>query len=513
MANFMEEEDPNFLTITNPNTGAPLKLRRDFLSPEAQQQYSSMAAPAAPVEPTPVGPAAIFNPANIGEQIGKFGNTLVGMAKASGPGLAPNPLAANVTPTIAEPVVEEAVQAPQGGEFTTVAPVAPVAPKVSAEKSAFDLIKLGNNQLANIETKKALDETKELEAQTELLTNNAKARDERLLAKQKAEEGYLSDISKKQATLDSLEPRDYWANKSTGAKIGAGIAMAMGAYAQAMGAGPNAAMQIINDAIKEDVNLQREKRIKAKESVSGAQSLYDINMKKYGDAEIAAQATYADQLRLSQNKLAVLGSKAKSESQKAEAMKLNGMLDVKRMEIQADMAKKLAERDDQTEQKTIYGITGPQGSKVLAATPKQAEEASKKIGLMKTIAEDVTKLQGIVKEEGANISPIDDESDIAADALRANILSNLAEFKGDKYTKQNEKLYDGMLKNMTSFSLGSGKKEKSITAFKSLLTNETNKYLDSIGSGPSRGATSAQEIFSTVEGTAFKKNDKTAQVK
>lgn len=95
------------------------------------------------------------------------------------------------------------------------------------------------------------------------------------------------------AELSKLEPKDYWADKSTGTKIAAAIAMGMGAYASAMTGTQNGAMQIINDAISRDLNLQKEKYQRAKERGASIKSVYADTVARLGDRE-AAELTLAN---------------------------------------------------------------------------------------------------------------------------------------------------------------------------------------------------------------------------
>ncbi len=58
-------------------------------------------------------------------------------------------------------------------------------------------------------------------------------------------------------SVNNMELKDYWADKSTESKVIAGIGLALGAYASTARGGPNQAMQIIDSAIARDLDIQK----------------------------------------------------------------------------------------------------------------------------------------------------------------------------------------------------------------------------------------------------------------
>lgn len=78
-------------------------------------------------------------------------------------------------------------------------------------------------------------------------------------------------------------PADFWADRGTGARILGAISMAMGAYASAMGGGPNYAMQIINDAIEQDWRKYQSKLANAENEAVDSNRRYDTIKAMYAD--------------------------------------------------------------------------------------------------------------------------------------------------------------------------------------------------------------------------------------
>lgn len=87
--------------------------------------------------------------------------------------------------------------------------------------------------------------------------------------------------------LDAMQPQNFWADKSTGTKIAAGIALALGAYSSTISGGPNQAMQVIDSAINRDLQLQKEKYQRAKERGAFVRTAYADQVAMLGDQEAA----------------------------------------------------------------------------------------------------------------------------------------------------------------------------------------------------------------------------------
>lgn len=84
-------------------------------------------------------------------------------------------------------------------------------------------------------------------------------------------EAKRADLQAKREAVQDFEFKDYWADKSTGTRIGAAIAMALGQYASGMLGGPNGAAQIIQDSMDRDMALQRARLDKLMQSEKYAQ--------------------------------------------------------------------------------------------------------------------------------------------------------------------------------------------------------------------------------------------------
>lgn len=114
--------------------------------------------------------------------------------------------------------------------------------------------------------------------------------------------------TKRKATLaevDEMKIEDYWADKSTGTKILAAIAVGMGSFAaRQRGGGPNTAMQIIDTAIARDLQVQRDNINKGRarlEDLDGVMARmrleYDDDLQAANMANLAAHQGVLGQVK------------------------------------------------------------------------------------------------------------------------------------------------------------------------------------------------------------------------
>lgn len=119
-----------------------------------------------------------------------------------------------------------------------------------------------------------------------------------------------------------LDSGRFWKKKSNGEKFMGALAMGLGAYVQAMGGGPNAAMQIINKAIDDDIMEQKENRAAARERFQDKRLSMADKKQVFQDERqnfLAKKSAYLD---VAQSKVAAFMQDAKTEEQKAKAAEL-----------------------------------------------------------------------------------------------------------------------------------------------------------------------------------------------
>ena len=102
---------------------------------------------------------------------------------------------------------------------------------------------------------------------------------------------------------------------STGSKVAAAIAIALGAFAQGMSRGqlPNSALQIIEGSIKRDIDAQKTEMQKNRDVLLNKNNIYARMMARFKNEEVAYQATMAMAYKHAGMKMTALLRKHKGE--------------------------------------------------------------------------------------------------------------------------------------------------------------------------------------------------------
>jgi len=174
-------------------------------------------------------------------------------------------------------------------------------------------------------------------------------------------------------------------------KIGAAIAMALGAYGSAITGAPNTAMDIINANIERDIEAQKAKRTAKRGAVVAAQSQYDRNRQIFGDDRMAELALFNQQLDATKTKILRTTAEGGSDAAMATAQGLIGQIDVKMADNNALMASEIKDTTDQELMQSAQ-LTG-MGNRDAAAQAK-AQVAAQKAAMKSTGAAD--RMPGMV---------------------------------------------------------------------------------------------------------------------
>lgn len=145
------------------------------------------------------------------------------------------------------------------------------------------------------------------------------------------------EIARRQADYDKatdthakykIDEGRRWRNLSTGRKIAVGIAVALSAIGDVLQrkSGPNMALQIIKDGIKEDVQAQLRDREGLKEVAIGKRSSLDDYMKSTGRKEDAFSLKLAEEYKRTANELERQAAQFEAPSAKVRALGAAGAL-------------------------------------------------------------------------------------------------------------------------------------------------------------------------------------------
>lgn len=261
--------------------------------------------------------------------LGAGQNLLVGGAKALGEGVVD--VAKQIPSAIADKAKYIATgQTPQAPVQQEIIP--PVEEQPMLEKGdvsyaqpqttqpQVDLGDLGIRQKYGAEMKGLADQAKVYE---EMMAERKRIADEQL-AQHKAMKERIDDFNnkmnksyedfaKKNVSIDN-----YWADKGTGGKILAGLAVIIGGIGQAQGQARNTGLDVINSAIDRDLNIQRANIEKDKATMEFQKGILADNMKMFGDLDQAMIASKMTMLQGLDDKLKQIGLSATSQAKVGE---------------------------------------------------------------------------------------------------------------------------------------------------------------------------------------------------
>lgn len=237
----------------------------------------------------------------------------VGLADGDGP---LEPLMSTISP---QPQEQLYTPNPNYEQPQAAAPVA--APQAQAmPPEPMQQAKLSTENLLNKQQKEVQDlgSAQDSAAQAEAGAANDYAKNVSGLSSPEDIQASWAEKSDKlaQGILDkNIDPDRYWHNLSTGSKIRAGIALALGGIGAAYNGGHNYALDIINKSIDADIDSQ-------KQDYNKKMSLWQMNRQAFGDDMRANIATKDQMQTIYQAKLAQAAAMAKAPEAKFHAAQM-----------------------------------------------------------------------------------------------------------------------------------------------------------------------------------------------
>lgn len=187
---------------------------------------------------------------------------------------------------------------------------------MSAVTAPYDQIASGINDARKIGMEKAAAESAYLEqAQKEDQARVIKAQQD-FEKEQQFVTGKIDELSKMK-----VDPDRYWANKSTGQKVAAGIGMFLGAFG---GGNENQAVAVVQNAIKQDIDAQRA-------DIDNQTNVYNKMYAQLKDKHAASAATNAMLLNNAQIGLKAMAAKFQGPELAARYKQMNGQLEAQKM--------------------------------------------------------------------------------------------------------------------------------------------------------------------------------------
>jgi hypothetical protein len=243
--------------------------------------------------------------------------------------------------------------------------------------------------------------------------------------KQKIADEFVANQKKFDEQLAASQPKNWWAEQSTGVRIGAAIAIGLGQYSSAINGGPNAAMALIDSAIKRDMDRQRMAYEQLRDKKKDAQNLYGIQLARLGDQESAMNAMYATGLEKTKLMLQQSAAQARTEGAKAAAQKMIGEIEAKQGALYLELGVKAAAHQQQMD-KDKRGLYVPHFQQ-FAVSEKGAQAMNELAAATNTATDGIKQLLAISQKGGKALSPTlraeaETIAQLTASALRVPIL-------------------------------------------------------------------------------------------
>ncbi len=173
----------------------------------------------------------------------------------------------------------------------------------------------------------------------------------------------MRDYEQASEDVKNFKFQDYWADKSTGQKIMAGIAIMLGGYAAGLrGDNVNTGLNVINQNIDRDIERQKMEYQKNKDTINVAQNKYAFFMQKFGDDKLATLAAKDASDAAALNKLNEVAATNKNTELKAKTEVAKSQIEQQRLETKMKF--------EQAAQQNAM-ISAISGKGVMDLTPEQ----------------------------------------------------------------------------------------------------------------------------------------------
>jgi hypothetical protein len=289
-----------------------------------------------------------------------------------------------------------------------------------------------------------------------------KERADREAQKQQEYDRHYADIQQSQDQLSRMQPQDFWADKSTGTKVVAGLSMMLGALGGAMdGTGANQGADAIDKVIERDLKMQMMKRDIAKEGVQGKQNLFQMRMGQYKDKDLAEQAVRSDMLQGVELQIKKMQAGSAGPQAKAKLNQMLGEIKMKREAANAELAGKIAEKQmermDKRQGQFVPALEG------FALDDKGAQSLRDMSATVANTNQSVDELLKILGTSNKSLSP---ELAAQAQAIKGTLTGSLRTFLvgPGAVTEYEQKLLDSIVADPTkAFQLDSKAKATLVT--------------------------------------------------
>lgn len=166
-------------------------------------------------------------------------------------------------------------------------------------EGAIDSIRERSQQMSAIEAEAAAGQVRQAYARQEGAELEAAARQSELQQRQQDFDASVKALSKA-----SVDPNRFWASRTTGQKIAAGISVFFGGFLQGATGGANPGLEALNTQIDRDIKAQEFAYGATRDTASMKQTAFALAMQKYQNVDAARAMARAASLDAVQAQLA-----------------------------------------------------------------------------------------------------------------------------------------------------------------------------------------------------------------
>lgn len=287
------------------------------------------------------------------------------------------------------------------------------------------------------------------------------------------------------ANSDKIDPNRYWADKTTGQKILAGISLFLGAF----GRNGNDALRIINDSIDKDIMSQKMAIQGKKDSLGEQQNLLGYMKGQIKDEQLATQAAKVAALDNAQMQVNQIASKYSGQETQQKAQLLVSQLDAQKGAIQQDMMRRVAfnqaMQSDQAGQINPEMLDEKQRERFvpgfgLALTKDDASKMKETVGDVMDSKQSIDRLLQISNAPLKSVTPeLRAEAQTLATVLQGKLRRSIV--GGGNFSETEQQLMKDIIANPTAVFSWDSTNKKRLDTLKNKLDQGLASQARSIG--------------------------------
>jgi hypothetical protein len=198
---------------------------------------------------------------------------------------------------------------------------------------------VGDQMTANVEKAGANLTTQlaEIPAGLTNLEQNRQAMEDTIAQRVQEDHEHLDQLRRE--TRQDIDPNAFWKNKTAGEKFMGALAMGIGAYVQTMTGGQNNAMNILNSAIRDEIDAQKSNKAASHQRFQDMRGQMSERRQLFADERQNFLAKKVAYLELADRKLGTYMQEAKTDEQKAQIADMQANVAIEAEKMRAEFGK------------------------------------------------------------------------------------------------------------------------------------------------------------------------------